>query len=188
MNIFFFSDPHFDHGNTITLFKRHDGSPLRDFESVQHMNEHIVERVNSVVKPQDHLYCLGDVAMKKPGLEWMSRLNGHKRLLPGNHDIFDVKEYLKYFEKISAYRVLDNIMFSHIPIHTSCLGRFAMNAHGHLHHQPKQLDGPYLNLSVEMLNNYTPVSLEDIKLYANSNGFGTDRGGRTQPEGDEGAN
>lgn len=163
MDIFFWSDSHFDHGNTITLFKRHDGTPLRDFPSTEAMNEHMVERHNSVVKTQDHVYHCGDVAMKKPGLEWMLRLNGHHRLLMGNHDIFEVKEYLKYFEKVAAYRVLDNILFSHIPVHSSSLGRFSLNVHGHLHHQPEQVGPGYHNISVEMLNDYTPVSLEELK-------------------------
>ena len=65
VNIWAWSDTHFDHNNTIVLFKRHNGTPLRGFSSLQEMNETMVERHNSLVKPQDHVYHLGDVAMKK---------------------------------------------------------------------------------------------------------------------------
>lgn len=163
MNLFFLSDTHFGHGNTITLFKRHDGTPLRDFESAEAMDEHLVERWNSVVKTADHVYHLGDVAMKRDKLSVLSRCNGHKRLIRGNHDIFRTKFYLQYFDEVMACRVFDNIMFTHIPIHPACMGRFAKNVHGHLHHQPAELEGQYRNISVEMIN-YTPVSLEELKL------------------------
>jgi calcineurin-like phosphoesterase family protein len=162
VDIWFIGDPHFGHESCVSVFKRHDGSPLRDFNNGLHMTEHIVECVNSVVKPQDHLYLMGDIAMKRQFLPWVAKCNGHKRLLFGNHDIFDTNEYTKYFEKVMAYRVIDKIMFSHIPIHPDSLGRFDGNAHAHLHHQPKELGPRYRCLSAEMVN-YTPVSLEQVK-------------------------
>jgi calcineurin-like phosphoesterase family protein len=163
VNLWFFSDTHFDHGNTITVFKRHDGSPLRDFDTPEEMNEHIVERANSVIKPGDHVYHLGDVAIRPSGLAWMKCINGHHRLIRGNHDIFKTKKYLEFFDEIYGCRVFDNILFTHIPVHTQSLGRFKMNVHGHLHHQPEQLGPGYHNISVEMLDDYTPVSLEELK-------------------------
>ena len=45
-NIFFISDTHFGHAGILS-FKREDGSPLRDFLSVEEMDEHMVERWNS---------------------------------------------------------------------------------------------------------------------------------------------
>lgn len=159
-NLFVISDTHFGHANILS-FKREDGSPLREFSSVEEMDEHMIERWNSVVRPQDHVYHLGDVAMKKSHIGTVSRLNGHLRLVRGNHDIFPTKEYLKYFDEIYGVRVLDGMIFSHIPIHPESLGRFRMNVHGHTHEAPAY--GPkYFNVSVESTD-YTPVALETLR-------------------------
>jgi calcineurin-like phosphoesterase family protein len=125
------------------------------------MDQFIVDRWNSVVRPQDHVYHLGDVAMKKDSIETVSRCNGHKRLVRGNHDIFRTKEYLKYFDEIYGIRVLDGMIFTHIPIHPESLGRFKANVHGHIHASPSYGE-KYFNVSVEVVN-YTPISLEDLK-------------------------
>ena len=163
VDIWFSSDPHFDHDKMWNKFQRHDGTPLRDFKSSLEMNECIVERHNALIKPQDHWYCLGDVAMKKSGLSWVAKVNGHKRLLRGNHDIFKTKDYLEYFEEVSAYRVFSEHMlcFSHIPIHPVCMERFVLNVHGHMQHKPAQIPGPYRNVSMEMID-YRPVHLDEV--------------------------
>lgn len=164
MTLWFISDTHFSHGNTIFKFKRPDGTPMRSFESVEHMDETMVERWNSRVKPSDHVYHLGDVSMKRPKHvdHILRRLNGHKRLVRGNHDIAKTKEYLEYFDEIYGTRYLDNIVFSHYPIHEGSLGRYAANVHGHIHTSPGPSDKRYINISVEVID-YTPVSLEELK-------------------------
>ena len=161
-NIFVISDTHFGHSGILT-FKNMDGSPVRSFASVQEMDEFMIEKWNSVVKPSDHVYHLGDVAMKRVHLPTVGRCNGHKRLVRGNHDIFRTKDYLQYFDEIYATRVLDGMIFTHIPIHPESMGRFGVNVHGHVHGQPQGQYGPkYYNVSVEVMG-YEPVSLEDLK-------------------------
>ena len=116
-NIFVISDTHFDHANILT-FKRKDGSPLREFKDVHHMNEMLIQNWNSVVRPQDKVYHLGDVTMHKQlPAAILDRLNGHKRLVRGNHDVAPTKDYLKWFEEVYACRVIDHMLFTHIPIH-----------------------------------------------------------------------
>jgi len=81
MTKFFTSDTHFGHERIIELSNR----PFRD---VAHMNEEIIERWNSVVGPLDEVFHLGDVALG-PWVEWhniLTRLNGFKTLVVGNHD------------------------------------------------------------------------------------------------------
>jgi calcineurin-like phosphoesterase family protein len=160
-NIFVISDTHFDHANILT-FKRKDGSPLREFKDVNHMNEMLIQNWNSVVRPQDKVYHLGDLTMHKQLPEAiLNRLNGHKRLVRGNHDVAPTKDYLKWFEEIYACRVIDHMLFTHIPVHHDCIGRFVINIHGHVH--ANSLPHPrYYNVSVENIN-YTPVSIEDLK-------------------------
>ena len=161
-NIFVISDNHFGHAG-ILGFKREDSSPLRDFSCVEEMDQHMIDCWNSVVRPQDHVYNLGDVAMKKQYITTVAQCHGHKRLVRGNHDIFPTKEYLKYFDEIYGIRVLDGMIFTHIPIHPESLGRFQANVHGHTHGSPPGKFGEkYINVSVEAVD-YTPVALEDLK-------------------------
>ena len=159
-NLFFISDTHFGHHGILNFLKP-DGTKLRDFSSVEEMDEHIIDRWNSVVRPSDHVYHLGDVAMKRVDIGTVSRCNGHKRLVRGNHDVYKTKDYLSYFDEIYGIRVLDNIIFTHIPVHPENMGRFKANAHGHIHANPSP-EGNYINLSVEAID-YTPIALEDLK-------------------------
>jgi calcineurin-like phosphoesterase family protein len=161
-NVFVVSDTHFGHANILT-FLQPDGTHLRSFSCVEEMDQHMIDRWNSVVRPQDHVYHLGDVAMKKQSIHTVKRCNGHKRLVRGNHDIFRTKEYLPFFDEIYGIRVLDGMIFTHIPIHPESLGRFKANIHGHVHALPQLHYGPkYYNVSVEAID-YTPVPLEELK-------------------------
>lgn len=162
-NVFIISDSHFDHSNILT-FKKPDGSPLRVFDDVNHMNEHMVEKWNSVVRPQDKIYHLGDVALKDKGINYLSRCNGHKRLVLGNHDYGNMRLYQPYFEAIYSSRILDKMLFTHIPVHPLSLGKAIANIHGHVHDglRPDHFGKQYFNVCVEVLD-YTPISLEDLK-------------------------
>lgn len=161
VRIFVISDTHFDHAN-ILGFTGLDGQRVRpEFSDVDAMNEAMVTRWNDVVRAGDHVYHLGDVAMHKRGLRFVTRLNGRKRLCRGNHDIFKTRDYLDAgFEEIHGMRVLAGVVLTHCPIHPESLGRFLGNIHGHIHERPAY--GPrYVNVSVERVA-YTPVLLDEI--------------------------
>jgi calcineurin-like phosphoesterase family protein len=168
-NIFFASDHHFHHANILT-FKRDDGTALREFESVSHMNEHMVNSHNSVVKSGDKVYFLGDVCMdrKGRGLEILARMNGEKILVKGNHDQCKASDYLKYFKDIRGSHQFEGLIMTHIPIHSESLARWGLNLHGHLHHNVVRLplsqipDKRYFSVCMERIN-YTPISLEEVK-------------------------
>lgn len=169
--IWFSSDPHFHHKNIIEYGER-------PFSDVAEMNEYIVDTHNKFVKPPDHWYCLGDVTMERDnqgrGLGIVTRMNGHKRLILGNHDHYAMKHYLLVFEKVMAMNVLDRIRFTHIPIHPLSMGGCIANVHGHIHQRKSPdpvlqvtdkgqvLVKPYVNISLEVTN-YRPVSLEEVK-------------------------
>ena len=165
-NIFAISDHHFGHAN-ILKFKGLDDKPLRVFDDVNHMNEYMIERWNAVVQPQDKVYHLGDVLVKGADWKLLGRLNGHKRLILGNHDYPDMRMYAPYFEDIYSSRLLDKLLFTHIPVHPYSLGKAIANVHGHVHNNVKDdhFGQQYINISVEVVD-YTPVALEDIKKLA----------------------
>lgn len=158
----FCSDHHLGHANIIKFLNK-DGQRIRPFDSVQEHDETIIERHNSLVRPEDRVYFMGDVSMKRKDIELVRRMNGRKKLIKGNHDIFKLKDYVPYFEDILSYRVYPEhgIIFSHIPVHKQqLLHRFKFNGHGHLHQNLIE-DDQYINLCLEHTNFY-PVDMEEI--------------------------
>jgi len=132
-NVFLVSDTHFGHMG-VCRFTRNDGvTKLRPYDSPEEMDEDMIAKWNSKVKPTDKIYHLGDVVINRKALATMGRLNGDKVLIRGNHDIFRDDEYRKYFRDIRAYHVMDGMILSHIPLHSDSLGRFGVNIHGHTH-------------------------------------------------------
>jgi len=163
-NKFFISDTHFGHANILTFKNSNSGSPMRVFKDVEEMDEHMVTQWNSVVRPCDRVYHLGDVVMNRKFLPIVERLNGKKVLIMGNHDIFGSKEYLKYFEDVRAYKIFpkERIICSHIPVYSEVFPRWELNVHGHLHdNNVKEFSEKYLNVSVEQIN-YTPIAFDTI--------------------------
>lgn len=160
-NVFFVSDPHFGHAG-VCRFTDKNGVKIRPWSDPKEMDEALVENWNRVVRPQDKVYCLGDVVMNRKSLPILDRLNGSKRLVRGNHDIFKLKEYTRFFEEIYGVRVLEGFILSHIPLHReSVVPRFGVNVHGHLH--TNYINDPaYLSVCVEQIN-FTPISLEDAR-------------------------
>ena len=79
--IFYIADMHFGHKNILKYDKR----PFADTEQ---MDEEIIRRWNERVCDDDTVYVLGDAFFKgeERSIEIMKRLNGHKRLIRGNHD------------------------------------------------------------------------------------------------------
>lgn len=167
-NIFLCSDHHLSHEN-IVVFKRKDGvTPLRNFKNITEHDEHIIAQHNKVVRPNDKVYFLGDVTFHNKYLHLIARMNGEKVLIKGNHDTLKLSQYQPYFKDIRAYHILDKFILSHIPIHPLSFSRWAANIHGHLHDRvvPGEYNKPdnrYYNVSMEQLDNYTPISLEDMK-------------------------
>lgn len=83
MNEFFISDTHLNHTNIIKYCNR-------PFESVEEMNETIIERWNDRISRRDRVWILGDLVPFEKDYtvirNIVRRLNGLKVLIPGNHD------------------------------------------------------------------------------------------------------
>lgn len=171
------SDTHFGHEKTCTVFKREDGSPLRPFSCAEEMDEYMVKAWNERVRPNDKVYHLGDVVINRKCLSTLSRLNGDKVLIRGNHDIFKLEDYAEYFRDIRGYHVMNGLILSHVPVHADSLARFGANIHGHLHANrvkkargvdaktgeilySNDIDPRYHNVSVEQID-FAPILFED---------------------------
>ena len=175
MGAFVIADTHFGHSKSLS-FLRPDGSLLRPFSCVEEMDQVIAERWNAKVGKRDTIYHLGDVVIPRASLKVLDRLNGRKILIRGNHDIGKLSDFSKYFEDVRGAffhngdsTMRGGLVFTHIPVHPSCLqGHYLGNVHGHLHcHQilnDGQVDKRYFNACVER-NGFAPVAFEEIKDY-----------------------
>jgi calcineurin-like phosphoesterase family protein len=163
-DIFIISDTHFGHEN-ILKFVDSENKLIREFDSVDHMNEHMVECWNKTVNDYDIVYHLGDVYFDK-GHEILPRLKGRKRLILGNHDNGKSEFIQKYFQRVLMWREFEefNCIMTHVPVHESALYKRKYNLHGHVHkgsHRGLIEDERYINCCVEV-HNYTPVAIEDL--------------------------
>jgi calcineurin-like phosphoesterase family protein len=179
-DIWVISDTHFRHSKILSFTDSSTGELIRPgFADVDEMDEHMIERWNSVVKPGDIVYHLGDVVMGDK--EWFKqnwpRLNGGKRLIVGNHDDIKFLTSGGFFSKVLMWRMFPEfgLLFSHVPLHPSSLLRYVdrdakwpdghdtlVNVHGHIHQNPSP-EGPYRNVSVEAID-YTPVNIEELRI------------------------
>lgn len=166
------SDTHFGHEG-VCKFLRADGvTKLRPWDNAKDMDEEMIQLWNDVVKPEDRVWHLGDVVINRKALPTLARLNGRKKLIMGNHDIFDAEDYLAYFDDVKAFHKLDTFALTHIPLHPASVGRWASgNIHGHLHsnnvmmtneYNQEVLDPRYICVCVEQTG-FKPIDFEEIR-------------------------
>jgi calcineurin-like phosphoesterase family protein len=166
INTWFISDTHFGHKNILEYEK-----DARPFNSVEEMNETIIDRWNGVVGYNDIVYHLGDFCFGRGNIHIAGRLRGKKKLIMGNHDTYPSTDYLVYFEKLYGAVFWKQCILTHVPVHPNNLGaRAFLNVHGHLHskrvyeHSASVLpfeDKNYFNVSCEQ-NNLTPIHADVI--------------------------
>lgn len=177
-SVFLISDTHFGHAG-VCRFTRSDGvTKLRPWDNPDEMDEAMVKAWNDRVRPNDKIYHLGDCVINRKSLKTLGRLNGDKVLIRGNHDIFNLEDYTKYFRDVRGYHVMNGMILSHVPVHSESLGRFGTNIHGHLHAgrvrkargvnvvtgevlYSSEIDVRYHCVCVEQID-YTPILFEDV--------------------------
>lgn len=131
--IFFTSDLHFGHDNILRFCNR-------PFRNIEEMNCTLMRNYNAIVKPEDTVYILGDLANKislEKANEIIARLNGHKHLIRGNHD----KSYdACLFEEVCDYKQLfthgRHFALMHYPMLEWAKMRCkSIHLHGHMHNE-----------------------------------------------------
>lgn len=175
VNIWFTSDLHLNHSKIIEYCNR-------PFSSVEEMNESLINNWNSVVKPNDIIFCLGDIALGGSGV-WntlIPRLNGKIHLILGNHDIRNWREsYRDLFESVSEQLTVEidkkTFILTHFPLlcyhGTWGTEMNVINLHGHIHlckgATGKDVERLQYTFSTQYdvgvdLNNYTPISYNQV--------------------------
>ena len=173
-DIYLISDTHFRHGNIYSFLGLDGKTRIREkFKDSFEGDAFMVEQWNATVKPQDICWHLGDFCMGHPN-NWAEigpRLQGHKRIVPGNHDQVGLDLYKKAgFQKMQGAKEIHvagmRLLATHYPVHDSGLFSRDGNIHGHIHEKQVMRAGyepdyRYFNVSVERIN-YTPVHIEEV--------------------------
>lgn len=154
MSVYFCSDLHIGH----PLAAR-----LRGFKSVDEHDEAVIDSIAGVSDKRTVIWVLGDVCMRRDKMPMLSRILGRKRLVRGNHDNFDMGDYLAHFEEIHGFLRYKKFWLSHCPIHPQEMYRCAGNIHGHIHRNTNsmELPLPYFNVNWDFLRG--PIHLDEIK-------------------------
>ena len=154
------ADTHFGHSNII----KYENRPYLD---VDEMNQNLIRSWNNSVKKDDIIYHLGDVSFKNKECTKgvVSKLNGIKTLIMGNHDYQTAppRWWRECFDFVinGSLLIKEFIILSHKPIYLSENVPF-VNIHGHTHGDKTYLPtNKRFCSSVEMIG-YKPILLSDI--------------------------
>lgn len=173
-NIFFTSDPHFNHENIIKYCSR-------PFTSVEEMNKTMKDNWNRVIGKDDIVFITGDFLFRGGKGAWvhmLNTLNGIKYLVQGNHDRHG-NIPTNMFEKVSPMMNIlimgdeeipegQRISLCHYPMISWYQShRGAWQLYGHVHGgfsnksnsktTPNQLD-----VGVDV-HNFTPITYQEVK-------------------------
>jgi calcineurin-like phosphoesterase family protein len=161
----FTSDTHFGHRNMTNEGKNYSNRP---FDTIVQMDETLIANWNAAVDQDDDIYHLGDFAMgKTPAPQILSRLNGRKHLIWGNHDSNQVRQLPEWTSSQPYLEInLDGqfIVLCHYSMRVwNKSHRGAIMLYGHSH---GSLPGTDQSCDVGVDNmGLKPVTLEEIRRY-----------------------
>lgn len=163
---YYIADTHFFHRALNTKMDK------RGFETVEEMNEYMIQQWNSRIRKNDEVIILGDFSWGswQETKEVLDCLQGKKFLIRGNHDRFiDDKNFdASYFKWIKDYEELNDnrrkVILSHYPI--ACYnGQYRKDEngnaktymlHGHIH---KTQDQQYLDFFQDYVRKQEHLSI-----------------------------
>ena len=179
--VFLTSDTHFGHKNIcrgVTNWRTQDGQiPIdstRDFQTIEQMNERLIDGINHHVGQDDTLIMLGDVSFggfDNIGI-FLERLICHNiHLILGNHDhhIDNNHDYVqKRFLSVQHYlevRINDrDFVLCHYPLQSwHGMNKGVIHLHGHVHlpEHRKFGNGKKMDVGVDG-NGMDPYSIDEI--------------------------
>ena len=172
--VWFTSDLHFWHKNICKYCNR-------PYESVEEMNEAIIQNWNAVVKDDDIVFVLGDLGFC--GIEklrdLLSQLKGKIFLIQGNHDsdkvvnkLYEESLIKDYFKLLEVTIISDEecpnqqLTLCHFPmIDWYNKEKGAWMVHGHQHQLPETPSCSVMHWDVGLDKNHmTPISFEQLKI------------------------
>ena len=180
-NVYITSDTHFGHKNIVrgtTNWRTQDGEiPIdstRDFQTIEQMNERLIDGINHHVGQDDTLIMLGDVSFggfDNIGI-FLERLVCHNiHLILGNHDHHIDRNYdfvQKRFLSVQHYLELKindrDFVLCHYPLQSwHGMNKGVIHLHGHVHlpENRKFGNGKKMDVGVDG-NGMDPYSIDEI--------------------------
>lgn len=170
--IWFTADTHFNHAKIVEYSNR-------PFADVTEMTETIVANWNSRVSRGDTVYHLGDFALSNSRKDvdliddLLSRLNGNKWLIKGNHDRDQVTKNRRW-SKVAPYHEIkldlggihkQRIVMCHYAMRVwNQMHRGAWMLHGHSHGNLTDIGGKIMDVGVDC-HAFHPIGIEQIAAY-----------------------
>ena len=165
---YYIADLHLGHKNIIHMCKR-------PFQSVEEMDNTIIDNCNNVAGENDDLYVIGDFCYRCPDpVKYISRFNARVHLITGNHDIkmLNNRAYSRKFASVQNYLELmdgnTRIVLPHYPM-AEWNGYWRepkiLHLYGHIHNNINnaanimgKIDGAY-NVGADLLG-FAPRTLQ----------------------------
>lgn len=163
-NIYMIADTHFYNSGDIIRYEK------RPFKDGREMNHTLIINWNKIITEDDVIWHLGDFSDSydmERNKNLLNQLNGHKKLVMGNHDRYkSVKEWMDVgFEEVYPLPVIldDFFILSHEPCYVNLASPYA-NIFGYVHGNPAYKDYSPRSycVCVERINNH-PILLDSIK-------------------------
>lgn len=138
----------------------------RPFKDVVQMDIQLINGWNTEVSDGDEVYVVGDFGANGYEETILSKLNGTKYLIKGNHDLKSNEEYRRFgFAEVYDYPIiLDGFwILSHDALYVNTNMPYA-NIFGHVHNNPifKDYSSQHYCVCVERIN-YTPIDFDVVK-------------------------
>ena len=157
---YFTSDTHF--GDTRIL-----RAAKRPFETIADHDAHLISRWRAIVRPDDEIWHLGDVALRWSADRLgalLDSLPGTKHLVTGNNDDAATRSHSAW-AGVRDYAELDEgdhrCVLSHYAFRTwNGMGRGTLDLHGHSHAMLKPLTRQF-DVGVDAWD-YAPVTLDTM--------------------------
>lgn len=172
-NYWWTADTHYLHKNILKW-------ETRPYQTIEEMTEDYIAKWNSVVKKGDTCHHLGDFAMKNGAAakididKILSRLNGNKILITGNHDHKPVKKnprwhtvtpYMEVKVDLGGEHKQRICMFHYAARVWNQSHRGAWFLHGHSHDSLKpDVGGKILDVGVDSCGP-APVGVDQIRAW-----------------------
>lgn len=174
---YFISDIHIRHKNILKFTRRLEKEGVEDIDS---MEDILVKEWNSVVKPGDTVYDLGDSNFGKPHhyIQFLERVNGNVIKLKGNHCSTSA---MKQYEAETDAHVIHSpyyecsegsqkIVLCHYPMtawNREHHGAWMLFGHCHNSMDPDAIHGKSMDVGLDALwENYglfRPISFAELK-------------------------
>jgi calcineurin-like phosphoesterase family protein len=173
MAVMLWADTHFNHRGILRYC-----APTRPYASVEEMNESMIAKWNTSVRPQDTIYLLGDFGFET-GLDAIfKRLHGKKHLVIGNHDEKNTLVLkLPWESQRDIVTLRENgvrAVACHYPMETwKSAQKGYLMLHGHSHGNLRRQVPHRFDVGADVFTD-GPVSLQEIAAMAAAQNFTID--------------